>query len=43
MTTVRLFVREGEDYEPPQALSFEEEMKVYLSGSIAAMKRFSRN
>ena len=40
MTTVRLFVREDEDYEPPQALSFGEEMGESWSGSIAAMKNF---
>ena len=40
MTTVRLFVREDEDYEPPQALSFREEMAESWSDSIAAMKRF---
>jgi hypothetical protein len=40
MTTVRLFVREDEDYEPPQALSFGEEMGESWSGSIADMKRF---
>ena len=40
MTTVRLFVREDEDYQPPQALSFGEEMGESWSGSIAAMKNF---
>ena len=40
MTTVKLFVREGEDYQPPQALSFGEEMGESWSGSIAAMKSF---
>ena len=40
MTTVRLFVREDEDYEPPQALSFGEEMGESWSGSIVAMKNF---
>ena len=40
MTTVKLFVREDEDYQPPQALSFGEEMGESWSGSIAAMKSF---
>ena len=40
MTTVRLFVREDEDYQPPQALSFGEEIGESWSGSIAAMKNF---
>ena len=42
MTTVKLFVREDEDYQPPQALSFGEEMGESWSGSIAAMKSFFR-
>ncbi len=40
MTTVKLFVREDEDYQPPQALSFGEEMGESWSGSITAMKSF---
>ena len=40
MTTVKLFVREDEDYQPPQALSFGEEIGESWSGSIAAMKSF---
>ena len=42
MTTVKLFVREDEDYQPPQALSFGEEIGESWSGSIAAMKSFFR-
>ena len=42
MTTVKLFVREDADYQPPQALSFGEEMGEAWGDSITGIKTFFR-